>query len=131
MNEKIGSDFENYVVSKLRDKGFWVLRIPHSRNGQPFDIIAVGNEKVIAIDCKTCLTNRFYMSRIEENQKTAMRLFKRLNPQENIIAGFAFEFADNSNVFVRYEKLKEWNKMTITKDELEMMKVEDDDIFRG
>lgn len=129
MNEKIGSDFENYVVVKLRDRGFWVLRIPHSRNGQPFDILAVGNEKVIAIDCKTCLTDRFYMSRIEENQRTAMRLFKRLNPQENIIAGFAFQFSGNKEVFVRYEKLKEWEKMTITRKELEMMKIEDDDFI--
>ena len=121
MNEKTGNEFEKEVAEWLKNNGFWVLRIPHSRNGQPFDIIAVGNDKVFAVDCKTCLTDRFNLLRIEENQRTAMTLFKKLNPQKKYIACFAFKFADNSIVFVPYEKLAEIKSKTVTKKELEMM----------
>lgn len=68
-NKKIGSDFEKKVCELLSKDGWWVHFIEPKQSGaQPFDIIAVRDGRAIAIDCKTCVSNRFSIDRLEYNQ---------------------------------------------------------------
>ena len=75
-SRKAGSDFEEWVANRLSEKGFWVHRMAHTKNGQPADIVASRNQRAFLIDCKDCKGNRFRQNRIEPNQHTAMRLWK-------------------------------------------------------
>ena len=117
-NKQQGNDFEVETARYLRMLGFWVYRIPNKASGQPFDIIAVGNGKVMAVDCKVCKNDVFDKARIEENQHTAMKLFKRLNPKQDFFAGFAFKFADDTACFVEYDEIIKNINRTLGKKEL-------------
>ena len=71
-NKKLGTEFEREVCDLLNKKGYWVHFIsPDNRGAQPFDIIAVKNGKAFAIDCKTCVNNKFTIDRVELNQMLA------------------------------------------------------------
>lgn len=77
-----GLEFEKYILAVLQRQGYWAHRLtPDNRGAQPFDIIAVKDDKVYAYDCKVISTKklRFQFSRIEENQKTAMQYFSEIN----------------------------------------------------
>ena len=68
-NKMIGTYFERKMCNLLSDKGWWVHFIEPKQSGaQPFDIIAVKNGRAIAIDCKTCASDRFSIDRLEDNQ---------------------------------------------------------------
>ena len=71
-NKRLGTRFERQLCQWFAERGYWVHFIsPDSRGAQPFDIIAVKNGKVRAIDCKTCKDHIFRMSRLEDNQVMA------------------------------------------------------------
>lgn len=71
-NKRIGMEFENEMLEKLSQKGWWVHFInPDNSGAQPFDLIAVKNETAIAADCKTCKSKTFSISRLEYNQVMA------------------------------------------------------------
>lgn len=68
-NKKLGSAFEREVCDILAASGWWVHFIaPDARGAQPFDIIAVKDGRAVAIDCKTCVSNRIALTRLEDNQ---------------------------------------------------------------
>lgn len=80
-----GREFENYVVKKLKEAGYWVLRIPENETGQqPFDILAIKGDRILAYDAKVLSTgNRFPLNRIEDNQYNAFQLIhKKTSAQE-------------------------------------------------
>ena len=81
-NKKKGNNFEKEYAEQLKNKGFWVTFLtPKNYVGsQPADLIAVKNNEAILIDCKTCNTDLFPLSRVEENQRQA---FKRYSKCEN------------------------------------------------
>lgn len=74
-----GRQFEDYVVKKLHEAGYWVHRIHPDESGQqPFDVIAVKGNKICAYDAKVVTEGkRFPMKRIEDNQLNAFRLFEK------------------------------------------------------
>ena len=74
-----GRQFEDHVVKKLREAGYWVHRIHPDESGQqPFDIIAVRGNRICAYDAKVLTEGkRFPMNRIEDNQLNAFRLFEK------------------------------------------------------
>lgn len=74
-NKSNGTAFEREFAQLLFDNGFWVHLLQDNRNGQPFDVIAAKNGKTYVFDCKDCQTGVFQLSRIEENQRSAMRLW--------------------------------------------------------
>ena len=85
-NKKLGTDFENLMVEKLADNGYWVHFIsPDNSGAQPFDIIAVKNGIPIAGDCKTSKDHIFRISRLEENQKTAFEKWLACGNPEPLI----------------------------------------------
>ena len=77
-NKQIGTEFEHEMVELLTQEGYWVHFIaPDSRGAQPFDIIAVKNGEAFAIDCKTCVANKFTIRRLEYNQIFAFELWMK------------------------------------------------------
>lgn len=74
-NKKDGSAFEREFAEKLSANGYWVHLLRDNHNGQPFDLIAVRDGIAYAIDCKDCTSEKFPLSRIEENQRMAMELW--------------------------------------------------------
>lgn len=82
-NKKLGSLFEQRVLKRLTEGGWWAHFItPNAAGQQPFDIIAVKHGKALAIDCKTCADNVFRLDRLEENQKFAFDRWLRCGNEE-------------------------------------------------
>ena len=76
-NKKIGSNFEKELAMILSNIGYWVTLLePKSHIGsQPADLIAIKNNIPYLIDCKTCSSYLFPLSRIEENQWNASKKY--------------------------------------------------------
>lgn len=76
VNRKVGNGFEKDLCHSLSAYGFWCHNLAQNSQGQPFDVIAARNGMSHPIDCKDCSKNIFKMERIEENQFSAMTLWK-------------------------------------------------------
>lgn len=100
-NKKIGNDFENEFCEILSENGFWVHNLAQNQAGQPADVIAVRDGGSFLIDCKVCITGRFQLNRIEENQQLAMKHWVDMGNEE---AWFALKI-ENSIVMMRYSDL--------------------------
>lgn len=74
-NKSEGTKFEQEIADKLYENGWWVHLIQQNKAGQPADIIAVKGDATVLIDCKDCKTKKFDLSRVEENQLNAMKMF--------------------------------------------------------
>lgn len=86
-NKALGTAFEQKMCELLALKGYWVhFIVPDARGAQPFDIIAVKNGKALAIDCKTCVRNKFTYDRLEDNQIMAFEKWLSVGNTEPIIA---------------------------------------------
>ena len=73
-NVRSGSRFEREFAKLLSDNGFWVHLLARNIAGQqPADIIAMYHGGAYLIDCKVCENDRFPFSRVEENQRWAMK----------------------------------------------------------
>lgn len=91
-NKKIGAEFERELCQYLYQQGYWTHFINPAPDGsQPFDIIALKKGSALAIDCKTCKTASFPLSRIEDNQETA---FMTLYNSGGAACFFAIEHKD-------------------------------------
>ena len=85
-NKTIGSSFELALCDTLSQHGFWCHPLNANRAGQPADIIAVKNGKAYLIDAKVCTNSTFPLSRMEENQRLAMELWRDLGNGEGWFA---------------------------------------------
>lgn len=85
-NRKDGNDFEAEFCEMLFSQGFWAHNMAQNVSGQPADVIAVKNGKSYLIDCKNCTGSRFTLSRIEENQKSAMNLWNKCGNGNGLFA---------------------------------------------
>ena len=109
-NKKLGSKFEKDICQRLAKKGYWVhFIVPDIRGAQPFDIIAVKDGKAVAIDCKTCVSDVFSISRLEENQVMAFEKWIRCG---NTCPVVVVEH-DGIIICVEYNALKEHGKIRI------------------
>ena len=91
-NKQLGTWFEQYVCTMLAHRGWWAHFISPSRIGsQPFDIVAMKGNVVLAIDCKTCSTPNFPLSRVEDNQIFA---FDMISERTDAICGFLVQYND-------------------------------------
>lgn len=88
--KKRGNKVEKILLEKLTGYGFWAKLLLDDSDGQPFDIIAVKNGKIFAIDSKASVSKRFNYSRIEKNQYNS---FSRVN-KEGVYTGFAIYYND-------------------------------------
>lgn len=87
-NKRLGNSFEKEYAEKLSQNGWWVTFLTPKQNvgSQPADLIAVKNNKVMLIDCKTCSSHLFPISRIEENQRQAFKRFSKCGNTNFILA---------------------------------------------
>ncbi len=86
VNRKVGNGFEKELCRDLSECGFWVHLMTQNSQGQPFDVIAARNGVSYPIDCKDCAKDIFKMERIEENQFSAMSLWKETGNGEGWFA---------------------------------------------
>lgn len=86
VNRKVGTGFERDLCRSLSAYGFWCHNLAQNSQGQPFDVIAARNGVSYPIDCKDCSKNIFKMERIEENQFSAMTLWKETGNGEGWFA---------------------------------------------
>lgn len=100
-NKRQGTAFEKEFADLLSANGFWVHRLKDNENGQPFDLIAVRDGRAFAIDCKDCEGGRFRLSRIEENQSNAMRLWEATG---NLPGLFAIRNRRTNEIFIVLQK---------------------------
>ena len=89
MNNKIiGNSFEREYAEMLSKRGYWVTFLTPKQNigSQPCDLIAIKDDKPILVDCKTCNTHLFPISRIEENQRQAYKRYIKCGNAKFILA---------------------------------------------
>lgn len=115
--------FQKEICKMLSNNGFWAYETINKQSGQPVDVIAVKSNIGYIIECKVTQTNRFPLSRVEDNQITAIERFTRCNNHES---WFAFYFAKHPDnvLFVRAGKiiaLVESGAKSTTYDELKDM----------
>lgn len=91
-NRKTGNSFEAEFCDLLFQHGYWVHNLAQNAAGQPADVIAVKNGVPFLIDCKVCSGKSFSLSRIEENQRMAMKLWDECG---NGAGWFAVKFGKN------------------------------------
>ena len=102
-NKKLGNSFETELCEILAEEGFWTHNMAQNAAGQPADVIAVKDGDACLIDCKVCSRNRFPFSRIEENQQSAMELWRDCGNGEG---WFALQF---SNQIYMVDLQSMWN----------------------
>lgn len=85
-NKSNGTEFEKEFAQLLFKNSFWVHLMQDNRNGQPFDVIAAKDGETYVFDCKDCTLGMFSLSRIEENQECAMRLWQECGNHEGLFA---------------------------------------------
>ena len=87
-----GVEFEAKIVSLLGRAEYWAHRIsPNAAGQQPFDVIAIGDNSVMAFDCKVVSKGfRFPFSRIEDNQRSAMDMISTFSYFHSDIAEVGF-----------------------------------------
>lgn len=101
-NKATGTQFEREFSRALSEHGFWVHRFQDNQNGQPCDVIAARNGNAYLIDCKDCQAGFFRLSRMEENQLNAMKLFELTG---NGSGKFAIRFVPEEIYLVSYWQL--------------------------
>ena len=102
-NRKDGTSFERQLCLSLAGYGFWAHNLAQNSQGQPFDVIASRNGKTHPIDCKACAKDIFKMERIEENQSSAMVLWRETGNGEG---WFALKMSNAAVYFIPFSKLE-------------------------
>lgn len=118
-NRTVGGRFEQELSHTLADNGFWVHVMQQNKAGQPADIIAVRGRFHTLIDCKVCDNGFFAFERIEENQRSAMKMFFR---KAGELSYFALKLPDGSIRMVsleRCETLKNRGKRRISEEDMQ------------
>lgn len=117
-NRKLGNDFERELALILAANDFWVHRLNQNQAGQPFDIIAVKNQYAEAIDCKVCTNDKFELSRIEDNQHSAMQRWRDCGNGEG---WFALKLSDGDIYMMSYMAAQRYaNEGLLLLDEIEI-----------
>jgi len=119
-NRTNGGRFEQDLAGKLSDAGWWVHVLQQNKAGQPADIIAAKDKFHTLIDCKVVSDhNGFPFSRVEENQRMAMKRFFR---RAGELCYFAIKLPNNEIRFIsmsRIETLESRGKKKLTEKELQ------------
>lgn len=102
-NRTVGNHFEQELGETLAKNGFWVHVLQQNKSGQPADIIALRGRFHTLIDCKVCADGTFPFERIEDNQRSAMKLFFR---KAGELCYFALKLPDDTIRMVSLERLE-------------------------
>lgn len=102
-----GQEFERYFCEWAKRQGWWALNIPRTQSGQqPFDIIAIKDNSVIAVDCKVISGNSgvFPLARIEDNQWLAFWSIRKRSAQA-LVGVIVWHEPSRRMYFISYEEL--------------------------
>ena len=99
-NRAKGNKFEKELCDILSKHGFWVHNFAQNKAGQPADIIAVREGRAFLIDCKDCDKEYFPFSRVEDNQRLAMKHWFRWG---NGRTYFALKLPDGTIYMISYQ----------------------------
>ena len=103
-NRSTGGRFEQELSHTLAEAGFWVHVLQQNKSGQPADIIAVIGHYHTLIDCKVISDDKgFSFERMEENQKSAMRMFHKKCSEP---CYFALKLPDETVWMISMERLE-------------------------
>lgn len=102
-NKSIGTKFEKEFAGILAANWFWVHLFQDNKNGQPCDVIAARNGHTYLFDCKDCQGDFFPLSRMEENQYNAMKLFELTGNSRGM---FAIRFPEKGICLIPYWQIK-------------------------
>lgn len=102
-NKAAGTRFEQEFAAILAKHSFWVHLFQDNKKGQPCDVIAARDGSSYLIDCKDCQGSIFSLSRMEENQYNAMKLFQLTGNRRGM---FAIRFPYTGIYLVDFEVLK-------------------------
>lgn len=121
---RIGRNAEKYAADVLSRRGYYVVMIPSTALGQPFDLIAIKNDVPYCLDVKHIKGDTFYFSRVEPNQKTSFEMALSCGVRN---VGFLFVFDENDPnfYFLKYEDQKHMEKLG-----LKRVKISDMVVFR-
>lgn len=103
MNRKTGTSFERQLCISLAGYGFWAHQMAQNSQGQPFDVIAAKNGHTYPIDCKVCEKDVFRLERVEENQYSAMTLWRQTGNGEG---WFALRMTNGEVWFISLETME-------------------------
>lgn len=103
INRKTGTSFEQQLCISLSGYGFWAHNLAQNKQGQPFDVIAARNGKTYPIDCKVCEKDIFRLDRVEENQYSAMTLWRQTGNGEG---WFALRLTNGEVWFLSLEEIE-------------------------
>ena len=122
-NKAIGNGFESVIIGYLSKKGYWVHLLKDNQNGQPFDIIALGGDKVLCLDAKHCETKKFPLSNVRENQELAFDYISSIYNGNSEIGFVIGSDKDNLHLltFDEYKKLKANKKKSVVIEELPLL----------
>lgn len=113
---KVGKRAEQYVADYLFKKGWFVILIPKKISGQPFDLIALKDDKFIAGDVKHIQSgDTFRLNRVEPNQQTAFFLMRN---KGNTNFGLIFKFKNDMGVYYIRDSDINWDAGYIKKSEM-------------
>lgn len=110
-NRQIGNAFEQRLCLSLSAYGFWAHNLAQNKQGQPFDVIASRNGRSHPIDCKVCEKNVFKLSRMEENQISAMTLWRETGNGEG---WFVLEMSNGAVYFICFSVLMELDALGVS-----------------
>lgn len=102
-NRKVGSTFERNLCISLSGYGFWCHCMKQNQQGQPFDVIAARDGHTYPIDAKVCEKDVFRLDRIEENQASAMTLWRECG---NGDGWFALQLKNGEVYFISFAVLQ-------------------------
>lgn len=103
-NKATGTKFEREFAELLAKHWFWVHIFQDNWNGQPCDVVAAKDGRTYLFDCKHCEEDFFLLSRMEENQYNAMKLFDMTGNGKGMLA---IRFPDGGTYLIGYDKTKE------------------------
>jgi Holliday junction resolvase len=108
INKKIGNTTERKLADLMFKEGWWVHLVKDKINGQPFDVIMSKNNVTWFVDIKHVKEGQEYLltSRIEENQRNAMKLLEERGTDKT---GFIIYFEGDGwfmiqNKTINYER---------------------------
>ncbi len=109
-NKSLGNAFERELCELLAGAGFWAHNLAQNQSGQPADIIAVRDGQAYLIDCKVCSKGKFNLRRVEENQDSAMNLWRHCGNNSGL---FAIKL-DGQIYMMSHQHIQGWRKVRST-----------------
>jgi Holliday junction resolvase len=118
-NKKIGNTTERKIAELMHKEGWWVHLVKDKMNGQPFDLIMSKHNVTWFMDVKHVKAGQDYFptSRIEENQRNAMKLLESCGTDKT---GFIIYFEDDGWFMIQNQNVK-YESNRINKDEMKRL----------